>query len=154
MSLSVEPESSLQDDVRTMIGSLDGFMNQLAPAEANFPMTAEEMAGDSTTVFMARDSDRQPIGMGCLKRHEGRVGEVKRMWADPSRRGEGIGASVLAAIVTKATSLGLRELVLETGTAEEYAPAWRLYERAGFEECQPVLDYPPSEHSRFYRKVL
>ncbi|MCP1197877.1 GNAT family N-acetyltransferase [Notoacmeibacter sp. MSK16QG-6] len=154
MAFAVTAEPALQDDVRTMVEALTLAMTPLHPPEFQFQMTAEEMDGADCTVFLVRDPDGAPVGMGCLKQHDAKTGEVKRMFAEPERRGQGIGAKVLAAIVEKAQALGLAELVLETGTAEEFAPAWRLYERAGFSPCGAVLDYPSSDHNRFYRKAL
>jgi putative acetyltransferase len=43
-------------------------------------------------------------------------------------------------------------MVLETGN--KHPEAWRLYERAGFARCGPVLDYPDSGHSVFYERAL
>ncbi|RLQ89423.1 GNAT family N-acetyltransferase [Notoacmeibacter ruber] len=137
-----------------MVTALNAHLTPLSPPEFQFPMTAEQMSGADCMVFIVRDNSGAPVGMGCLKQHEGRIGEVKRMWSAPHLRGQGIGASVLAAIIDKAEALDLSELVLETGTSPEYAPAWSLYERAGFQPCGAVLDYPTSEHNRFYRKVL
>jgi putative acetyltransferase len=48
----------------------------------------------------------------------------------------------------------MSRLVLETGEAEGFEPAWRVYERGGFTRCGPVLDYPDSGFSRFYEKKL
>jgi putative acetyltransferase len=42
--------------------------------------------------------------------------------------------------------------VLETG--DRHPAAWRVYERAGFARCGPVLDYPDSVWSVFYEKAL
>lgn len=154
MAFAVTTETALQDDVRTMVDALTAAMTPLHPPEFQFQMTAEEMDGADCTVFIVRDGDGAPVGMGCLKQHDDTTGEVKRMWAAPNLRGQGIGASVLAAIVGKAEALGLSELVLETGTSAAFAPAWHLYERAGFSPCGAVLDYPSSDHNRFYRKVL
>nr|WP_114390478.1 GNAT family N-acetyltransferase [Notoacmeibacter marinus] len=154
MAFAVTTETALQDDVRAMVEALNAAMAPLHPPEFQFQMTAEEMDGADCTVFIVRDETGAPVGMGCLKQHNAKTGEVKRMWAAPEQRGKGIGASVLAAIIAKAESLGLSELVLETGTSAAFAPAWHLYERAGFAPCGVVLDYPSSDHNRFYRKVL
>jgi putative acetyltransferase len=114
-------------------------------------MTAEEMAGPDTTVFVARDGG-EPIAMGALKRHAGRIGEVKRMYTRRAYQGRGIGGEILREIEKMARSEGLDELVLETG--DQHAAAYRVYERGGFSRCGVVLDYPDSKWSVFYRKDL
>jgi putative acetyltransferase len=45
-------------------------------------------------------------------------------------------------------------LSLETGTAEFFRPAHRLYERLGFEHCEPFADYRPDAHSVFMTRTL
>ena len=49
---------------------------------------------------------------------------------------------------------GIARLVLETGEAPGFEPAYRVYERGGFTACSAVLDYPDSGFSRFYEKKL
>ena len=118
-------------------------------------MTAEEMAGPKTTLFVARDSG-ETVAMGALHRHgEGHgegIAEVKRMYTAPSHQGQGIGGRILAEIVALAEREGFSRLVLETG--DKHAAAWRIYERAGFARCGPVLDYPDSAYSVFYSRPL
>jgi len=59
---------------------------------------------------------------------------------------------VLDAIEALARREGFAHLVLETG--HRHPAAWRVYERAGFNRCGAVLDYPDSEYSVFYAKAL
>ncbi len=154
MAFAIETETALQDDVGTMVAALGPHLQPLSPPVVQFRVTVEEMAGADCTVFLVRDEAGEPVGMGCLKGHPGGVGEIKRIWAAPELRGQGVGASILAAIVARARAQGLSELVLETGASPDYAPAWALYERAGFRPCGAVLDYPSSDQNRYYRKVL
>ena len=129
-------------------------MNPLAPPEFQFLMTAEDMAEQDTTVFIARDDDGQAVGMGALKRHDAAIGEIKRMFTTPAVRGKGAGRMILDNVEAEAHRKGLKKLVLETGSHIGFEPAWRVYERAGYTQCGAVLDYPASEYSRFYEKKL
>jgi putative acetyltransferase len=74
------------------------------------------------------------------------------MYTRPSSQGRGIGGRIVARIETLARTEGFRRLVLETG--DRHPAAWRVYERAGFTRCGPVLDYPDSPYSVFYEKVM
>jgi putative acetyltransferase len=148
---AIAVESPLQDDIRGLIAELNAMLLALTPPEFCFHMTAEQMAGPETTVFVARISGRA-VGMGALRRHRDGVGEVKRMYTKPDVQGRGIGGAILAAIEGLARREGLIRLVLETG--DRHPAAWRVYERAGFVRCGPVLDYPPSQWSVFYEKAL
>lgn len=151
MAVRVDQETPLQDEVRALIAELNAYLLTLTPPEAVFHMTVEEMAKIDTTVFVARDEAGRAIGIGALRRH-GAVGEVKRMYTRPEERGKGIGRTILNAILHQARAEGLRRMVLETGT--RHPEAWRLYERAGFKRCGPVLDYPDTGHSIFYELAL
>jgi putative acetyltransferase len=151
MALSIEVETPLQDDVRVLIGELNAALLALTPPEFCTHMSVEQMAGSDTTLFVARE-DRQAIACGALRRHADGIGEVKRMYTRPAFRSRGIGGAILAAIQDLARGDGIRRLVLETG--DRHPAAWRLYERAGFTRCGPVLDYPDSPWSVFYDKQL
>ncbi len=92
--------------------------------------------------------------MGALKDHGEGLGEVKRMFTLPAVRGQRVGAALLGRIEELARDKRMDRLVLETGEADGFAPAYRVYERGGFKTCGPVLDYPDSGYSRFYEKKL
>lgn len=154
MAVSIAEESPLQDDVRALIAALNDYLLPLSPIEYQFKMTAEEMAGQDTTVFVARNDEGRAVGVGALKRHPDALGEVKRMFTLTEVRGQRAGAALVQAIEARARAMGLKRLVLETGTGDGMKPAWRLYERAGFTRCGAVLDYPDSEWSVFYEKSL
>ena len=81
------------------------------------------------------------------------IGEVKRMYTRPEMQGRGIGGSdPRARSRSSRDAKDCRRLVLETG--DRHPAAWRVYERAGFTRCGPVLDYPDSAWSVFYEKRL
>ncbi len=148
---SIAVESPLQDDVRELIAELNAVLLALTPPEFCSHMTVEQMAGSDTTVFVGR-IDGRAVAIGALRRHGDGVGEVKRMYTRPEVQGRGIGGAIVAAIETMARREGLGRLVLETG--DRHPAAWRVYERAGFARCGPVLDYPESPWSVFYEKAL
>ena len=153
MSVEIAVETPLQDDVRKLVADLNATMIPLTPREFQFQLTVEQMADPSLTLFVARD-DLKPVGMGALKDHGGGVGEIKRMFTVPEVRGRRVGADILGRIEALAREKGLSRLVLETGEAEGFMPAYRVYERGGFTRCGVVLDYPDSGHNRFYEKKL
>jgi len=151
MTITVAAESPLREDVRRLIAKLNATLLALTPPEFCSHMTVEQMAGPDTTVFVAR-AQGTAVACGALRRHPGGVGEVKRMYTEPAYQSRGIGARILREIEVLALHEGLLGLVLETG--HQHPAAWRLYERAGFARCPPVLDYPPSPYSVFYAKAM
>lgn len=152
MAFTIEQEDPRQPAVRELVALLNAHMLSLTPAEFCFHMTVEQMAEPATTVFVARDEGGRAVGMGALRREDDGIGEVKRMYTLPEVRGQRVGRALLDAIVELAEAEGFRRLVLETG--DRHPEAWRLYERAGFTRCGPVLDYPDSKWSIFYEKPL
>jgi putative acetyltransferase len=151
MGVEIAVESPLQEDVRALVAELNAALLALTPAEFCYHMTAEEMARADTTVFIARENG-EAVACGALRRHGGGIGEVKRMFTRPERQGRGIGGRILAEIESLACRESISRLVLETG--DGYLAAWRVYERAGFTRCGPVLDYPHTGYSVFYEKHL
>jgi len=151
MAIEIAAENPLQDDIRALIAELNAVLLELTPPEFCYHMTVEEMAEPDTTVFIARDNGAA-VACGALKRHEGGVGEVKRMYTRLSHRGKKVGAAIVSRIEALARAEGITRLVLETG--DRHPAAWAVYERAGFSRCGPVLDYPDSQWSVFYEKLL
>lgn len=154
MGVIVAIETPLQDDVRHLVAALNEHLLPLSPIEFQFKMTVEQMAGADTTVFVARLVDGRAVGMGALRTHDAETGEIKRMFTDPSVRGQRVGVNILEAAIGLARQRGLRRLVLETGVGEGFAGAHRLYERYGFTPCDAVLGYPDSQWSAFYEMNL
>jgi putative acetyltransferase len=154
VTVEIAAETPLQDDVRRLVAELNDHMMPLTPREFQFQMTVEQMAEATLTLFVARDASGRAVGMGALKEHGDGLGEVKRMYTLPEVRGARVGARLLRRIEGLARERGLSLLVLETGEAPGFEPAWRTYERGGFTMRGAVLDYPDSGYSRFYEKKL
>lgn len=154
MSVEIGAETPLQDDVRAMVSELNAFLIPLTPREFQFQLTAEQVAEAAVTVLVARDAAGRAVGMASLKQYDNGLGEVKRMFTLPRMRGQRVGSKLLQRIESLARENGLTRLVLETGEAQGFEPAWRVYERGGFQVCGAVLDYPDSGYSRFYEKQL
>jgi putative acetyltransferase len=68
------------------------------------------------------------------------VGEVKRLYVQPERRGEGCGRRLVAALLADARAIGYEELKLDTLDWMNAARA--LYEEAGFRACAPYYANP------------
>ncbi|MET0942802.1 MAG: GNAT family N-acetyltransferase [Mesorhizobium sp.] len=153
MAVTIAQETPLQDDVRALVADLNAYLIPLTPREFQFQLTVEQMAEPSVTLFVARAEGR-PVGMGALKDHGNSVGEVKRMFTLPEVRGKRVGTAILQQIEGLARQKHIARLVLETGEAPGFEPAYRVYERGGFTTCGAVLDYPDSGFSRFYEKKL
>ncbi|MGV8839295.1 MAG: GNAT family N-acetyltransferase [Bauldia sp.] len=152
--VTIAIETPLQDDLRELIADLNAYLIPLSPIEFQFKMTVDQMAKPDTTVFVARDRAGRAVGCGALKVESADLAEVKRMFTRPELRGRRIGAAILDEIEALARRKGVATLMLETGEAPGFEPAYRLYENAGFTRRGAFLDYPDSGWSRFYEKYL
>jgi GNAT superfamily N-acetyltransferase len=81
-----------------------------------------------------------PVGCVGLQPVSPGVGEIKRMYVDPSSRGWGLSRVLLTAVESEARAAGLTRLRLETGTQQVEAIA--LYTNHGY---LPTPPYPPFE---------
>jgi putative acetyltransferase len=68
------------------------------------------------------------------------VAEVKRIYVQPARRGEGWGHRLAESLIADARAIGYRELKLDT--LEWMTAARALYQRLGFHQCGAYYDNP------------
>jgi DNA-binding MarR family transcriptional regulator/GNAT superfamily N-acetyltransferase len=101
-------------------------------------------------LFLVATLHGGPVGCGALKFHPGAPAEIKRMWADPSVRGLGLGRRLLAELEARAAAHGVRVLRLETNRA--LAEAIGLYRAAGYREVAAFNDEPYAHH--WFEKVI
>jgi putative acetyltransferase len=131
---------------RALIAQLDAYLQALYPAESNHLVPVDSLRGPDVVFLVAR-LGTDVVGCGALVDRAGQYGELKRMYVRPDRRGAGVGRAILAALAAQARARGLRTLRLETGNAQPEALA--LYERAGFERCDPFGPYRDDPLSLF-----
>ncbi len=93
-------------------------------------ITGEGWNADSTA-FVAEE-DRIPAGIAVCARFDRDPGRAHlfAMWVRPSSRGRGIGRALVAAVVERARSLGVDEIVLRVTEGNGAAAA--LYGACGF----------------------
>ncbi len=128
-------------------------MLSITPPESKHALDLEALRGPDITFWSVMDGDTV-VGCGALKRLDASHGEVKSMRTLAARKRSGIASLVLEHIITEARRMGLTRLSLETGSAEFFAPARRLYERFGFEYCEPFASYRPDPLSVFLTRTL
>lgn len=104
------------------------------------------------SVFVIAWHNDKPVGCGALRPMADDVGEVKRMYVDPTCRGLGIGYRILAALEEHARRFGYRSLKLETGLLQP--EAIRLYEKAGYARIPCYGYYASDPRSVCFEKQL
>jgi putative acetyltransferase len=148
-----------QPDVIAALGALDQYLASLYPPEANHILGVEALLAPDIRFLVARASSGQLAGTGAYRLMPGEAdtadrpyGEVKRMYVDPARRGERIGARILHALESDMRQEGLSWALLETG--EDQVEAVRLYQRAGYARRAAFGGYPDNGLSLFFAKAL
>ena len=117
-----------------------------SPPESVHALGVEALRAPNVTVWTAWDSG-ELLGCGALKELDPHHGEIKSMRTAEAHLRQGVGTRILEHLLAEARSRSYRRLSLETGSMEAFAPARRLYERFGFEECPPFADYRPDPYS-------
>ncbi len=128
-------------------------MHEISPPENVFALDLSGLKHPSVSFWTIWDGD-DLLGMGGLKELDPAQGEIKSMRTAPTALRRGVGAAMLDHILEEARARGYARLSLETGSNAPFAPAWALYERAGFEPCEPFGGYTDTSFSRYFTKAL
>lgn len=128
-------------------------MHENSPPESVHAFDLSKLKQPGVTFWSAWAGD-EIAAMGALKRIDTRRGEIKSMRVADAFLGRGVGRAMLDHIVREARLMGLTSLWLETGSAEAFAPALRLYETAGFTRCGPFDGYVEDPFSVFMTRAI
>lgn len=128
-------------------------MRAITPLESKHALDLDGLRKPEITFWSVYDGDTL-VGCGAIKRLSAEHAEVKAMRTDPSRRRSGVASLLLKHIITETKRMGFTRLSLETGTAEPFAAARKLYERFGFEYTDPFADYTVDPHSAYMTRVV
>lgn len=128
-------------EIRALLKRHLEHMVEITPPESVHAMDVDRLSGPDVTFWTAWDGDTL-LGCGALKEIDPSTGEVKSMRTAEAARGRGIGTSIVEHLIAVSRERGYTKILLETGSADAFAPARRLYERAGFVARGP---YPPYE---------
>lgn len=124
-----------------------------SPEDSMHALDLDGLRKPEMTVWSVWDGD-ELAGCGALKELDATHGEIKSMRTVAAQQGRGLAGLLLRHIMAEAESRGYERLSLETGAADFYLPAVRLYERHGFEHCGPFADYAADPHSVFMTKSI
>jgi putative acetyltransferase len=130
-------------------------MYATSPACSVHALDREGLADRSVTFWAAREPEtRALLGIGALKQHTPVMGELKSMRTAGTARGRGVASAVLEAVIAECRARGIRELNLETGTQDFFAPARALYAKHGFRARGPFADYTLDPNSAYFTLSL
>ena len=123
-------------------------MHELSPPDSVHALDLDGLRKTNITFWTVWE-DEVLIGCGALMELDRKHGEIKSMRTPMAHRRRGAGRAILTHILTVARGRGYERLSLETGTAEAFEPARKLYESFGFTYCGPFGDYEEDPHSAF-----
>jgi ribosomal protein S18 acetylase RimI-like enzyme len=84
--------------------------------------------------------DDIPAGCVALRPHDGKAGEMKRLYVRPEHRGNGIGRKLVETLIRDANAIGYSLILLDT--LPSMRGALRLYESLGFRRRGPYFPSP------------
>ena len=128
-------------------------MRSITPLESKHALDLAGLRTSEITFWSVWDGDSL-VGCGAIKRLDEGHAELKSMRTAPTRKRSGVGSLILEHIIAEAKQMGFTLLSLETGAAEFFEPARKLYEKFGFGYCEPFADYRPDPYSVFMERAL
>lgn len=129
------------------------WMRRTSPPESVHALDLDGLRRPDIAFWAMWDGE-ELAGCGALRQLDAGHGEIKSMRTAQSYQRRGVAARMLAHIIDEARRRGYARLSLETGSMEYFAPARRLYARAGFAACAPFGDYMEDPNSVFMTRAL
>lgn len=96
--------------------------------------------GETNGCLLLVETDGQTVGCAGVRRWQGDIAELKRMYIRPAARGSGRGRQLLQAAIDRARELGYRRIRLDTLPSMQ--AAIRLYREFGFKDIPAYRDNP------------
>ncbi|MGH7335512.1 MAG: GNAT family N-acetyltransferase [Candidatus Rokuibacteriota bacterium] len=149
----IRPEAIQSARAHALIAALNAELSARYPEDGatHFRLDVDEVA-PGRGAFLVAHVDGEAVGCGAIRRLDGDMAEIKRMYVRPAARGRGVGGALLAALESEAHRLGVTRLVLETG--ERQPEALALYRGAGFVVIPAFGEYVDSPLSVCMGKEL
>ena len=124
-------------------------MYAVSPPESVHALDLDGLRTPEIAFWSAWEGDAL-AGCGALKRLSAHEVELKSMRTAAEGRGRGVASALLAHLLGEARREGYERILLETGAEDYFAPARRLYARAGFEPHGPFAAYTEDPNSVYF----
>ncbi|SEN91240.1 putative acetyltransferase [Amphibacillus marinus] len=128
-------------------------MAAISPPESTHAFDINKLKHPTVTFWTIWDQG-QLAGCGALKELDRKHGELKSMRTAQNHLRKGVSSRLLTHIIDQANQRGYQRLSLETGAMDAFAPARLMYEKFGFNYCEPFADYRHDPNSLFMTKEL
>ena len=108
----------------------------------------------SSIKFWSLWKNEKLIGCGALKFLDKDHGEFKSIRVHNDFRKKGYGIKVINHLIYKAQKLNIKKLSIETGAGDFFIPARKLFDKCGFEICEPFAHYRKDINSIYLTKII
>jgi putative acetyltransferase len=96
---------------------------------------------DPSIKFWSLWNEKNLMGIGALKFLNKEHGEFKSIRVSDRFKGRGNGSKVINHLIMEAKKLNIKRLSLETGAGDFFLAARKLFNKCGFEPCEPFSHY-------------
>ena len=105
---------------------------------------------DSSIKFWSLWNEDKLIGCGALKFLSNDHGEFKSIRISDKFKAKGYGSKIINHLISKAKSLNINKISVETGAGIFFAPARKLFTNSGFKKCGPFAHYKDDPNSCYF----
>ena len=109
---------------------------------------------DASIKFWSLWEENDLMGSGALKFLDKKHGEFKSIRVSDKFRGKGYGLKVINHLIYEAKKLKIKRLSLETGAGEFFLTARKLFNKCGFETCEPFSHYKNDINSVYMSMLI
>ena len=97
-------------------------------------------------------ADEEIVGCIALRKIDGEICEMKRLYLRGNFRGLGLGKDLIERLIDEARKIGYKKMRLDT-LPSKMPKAVKLYESYGFQKIKPYYENPHTE-TLFMEKIL
>ena len=109
---------------------------------------------DPSIKFWSLWEEDDLVGSGALKFLDKEHGEFKSIRVNDRFRSKGNGSKVIDHLIKEAKKLNIRRLSLETGAGDFFLNARKLFNKCGFEPCEPFSHYKKDINSIYMTMLI
>jgi len=141
---------SENEDFRRLVRELDADLQKRDGEEHTFYAQFNKI--DRIKHVVVAYVNNKAVGCGAIKEYSADAVELKRMYVQPDKRGQGVASEILKALEAWAAELNYAKCVLETGKKQPEAIG--LYLKNGYAVIPNYGQYKNVENSVCFEKLI
>ena len=141
---------SENEDFRRLVRELDADLKTRDGEEHTFYSQFNKI--DRIKYVVVAYVNNEAVGCGAIKEYSADAVELKRMYVQPDKRGQGIASTLLMSLEAWAVELNYTKCILETGKKQPEAIG--LYHKNGYAVIPNYGQYENVENSVCFEKLI